>query len=195
MQEMQVWSLGGKDPPEEEMATHSSVLTWKIPWIEPGILSPWVAKIWTLSNRAHKMLLGVYRSLPGTGLKAVCPVTLAGHIDFVKLGLIAWKLLYLASHKQNTNCCCSVAQSCLTLCNLMDCGSPDSSAVHCLPGLLVSTESVTLSNHAILCLLFLPLGSVFLSIRSFPMSRLLISSGQSIKASAWTMDLAINSPG
>ena len=33
----QVQSLGQKDAPEEEMATHSSILTWKIPWTEePG---------------------------------------------------------------------------------------------------------------------------------------------------------------
>ena len=30
--EMQVPSLGGKDPLEEGMATHSSVLAWKFPW-------------------------------------------------------------------------------------------------------------------------------------------------------------------
>ena len=30
-------SLGGGDPLEEEMATHSSILAWKIPWTEePG---------------------------------------------------------------------------------------------------------------------------------------------------------------
>ena len=34
MQEMQVWSLGWEDPLEKEMATHSSVLAWKIPWTE-----------------------------------------------------------------------------------------------------------------------------------------------------------------
>ena len=34
MQEMQIWSLGQKDPLEEEMATHSSILTWEIPWTE-----------------------------------------------------------------------------------------------------------------------------------------------------------------
>ena len=29
--------LGGEDPLEEEMATHSSILTWKIPWTaNPG---------------------------------------------------------------------------------------------------------------------------------------------------------------
>ena len=30
-------------------------------------------------------------------------------------------------------CCCSVAKSCLTLCNLMDCSTPDSSVLHYLP--------------------------------------------------------------
>ena len=39
MQETQVWSLGGEDPLEMEMATHSSILTWRIPWTEePGWL-------------------------------------------------------------------------------------------------------------------------------------------------------------
>ena len=34
---MQVHSLGREDPLEEEMATHSNILAWKIPWTgEPG---------------------------------------------------------------------------------------------------------------------------------------------------------------
>ena len=33
-QETQVGSLGWKDPLEKEMATHSSILAWKIPWTE-----------------------------------------------------------------------------------------------------------------------------------------------------------------
>ena len=37
MQETQVRSLRREDPPEEEMANHSSILAWKIPWTEePG---------------------------------------------------------------------------------------------------------------------------------------------------------------
>ena len=37
IQETWVQSLGQEDPLEEEMATHSSILDWKIPWIvEPG---------------------------------------------------------------------------------------------------------------------------------------------------------------
>ena len=39
LQETQVRSLGGKDPLEEEMATHSSILAWRISWTEePGRL-------------------------------------------------------------------------------------------------------------------------------------------------------------
>ena len=36
---MRIWSLGQEDPLEEKMATHSSILAWKIPWTEePGKL-------------------------------------------------------------------------------------------------------------------------------------------------------------
>ena len=35
--ETQVRSLGGEDPLEKEMETHSSILAWRIPWPEePG---------------------------------------------------------------------------------------------------------------------------------------------------------------
>ena len=39
VQEIRVPSLGLEDPKEEEMATHSSILAWRIPWPEePGRL-------------------------------------------------------------------------------------------------------------------------------------------------------------
>ena len=39
MQEIWVQSLGQEDPLEEGMATHSGILTWRIPWTEePGRL-------------------------------------------------------------------------------------------------------------------------------------------------------------
>ena len=39
MQETRVQSLGQEDPLKKEMATHSSILAWKIPWTEePGRL-------------------------------------------------------------------------------------------------------------------------------------------------------------
>ena len=34
MQETRVPSLGWEDPLEKEMATHSSILAWRIPWTE-----------------------------------------------------------------------------------------------------------------------------------------------------------------
>ena len=52
MRETQVWSLGQKDPLEKEMATHSSILAWRIPWMEePGRLQSTWSRSWTrLSN-------------------------------------------------------------------------------------------------------------------------------------------------
>ena len=48
MQETWVRSLGGEDPVEKEMATHSSILAWRIPWTEePGGLQFMESQSWT----------------------------------------------------------------------------------------------------------------------------------------------------
>ena len=45
MWETWVQSLGREDPLEKEMATHSSILAWKILWSEePAVYSPWGCK-------------------------------------------------------------------------------------------------------------------------------------------------------
>ena len=45
MRETWVQSLGWEDPLEKEMATHSSILAWRIPWMEkPGGLQPMGSK-------------------------------------------------------------------------------------------------------------------------------------------------------
>ena len=36
-QEIRVQSLGGEDPLEKGMATHSSILAWEIPWTEKPV--------------------------------------------------------------------------------------------------------------------------------------------------------------
>ena len=43
MQETWFHSLSGKDSLEKEMATHSSILAWEIPWTEEAgeVYSPW----------------------------------------------------------------------------------------------------------------------------------------------------------
>ena len=52
-QETWVWSLGREAPLEEDMATHSSILAWKIPWTEKpgGLRSKRVAKESDMSER------------------------------------------------------------------------------------------------------------------------------------------------
>ena len=54
VKEMWVQSMGREDPLEKEMATHSSILAWKIPWRRSlGVLCLWncivqgVTKSWT----------------------------------------------------------------------------------------------------------------------------------------------------
>ena len=46
MWDTRVQSLGREDPLEKDMATHSSILAWRIPWTEePGRQCPWGHKV------------------------------------------------------------------------------------------------------------------------------------------------------
>ena len=54
IQETQVWSLGQEDFLEKGMATHSSILAWRIPWTEePGGLQYLICKL--------NFIVGMYR--------------------------------------------------------------------------------------------------------------------------------------
>ena len=74
----------------------------------------------------------------------------------------------------------SVSQSCLTLCNPMDCSMPRVPVHHQLPSLpkLMSTESVMPSNYLILCCSLLLPPSIFPTIRVF--------SNESVLHITWT---------
>ena len=64
MPETWVWSLGQEDLLEKEMATHPSILAWKIPWTEePGGYSPWGHKE---SDTTERLTLSLSRSFPFT---------------------------------------------------------------------------------------------------------------------------------
>ena len=91
-------------------------------------------------------------------------------------------------------CRCSVAHSCPTLCEPMDCSTPDLLVLHYLPEFaqLMSIDSVTPPNHLILCYPLLLLPSIFPNIKVFSMSRLLTSGGQNIGASASISLLPMN---
>ena len=66
MRETLVWSLGQEDPWEKEMAPHSSILAWKIPWTEePGRLQSmgsqrvgrdWVTNTFTFPFGNHEFV-------------------------------------------------------------------------------------------------------------------------------------------
>ena len=56
MWKIRVQSLGREDLLEKEMATYSSILAWKIPWmVEPGRLhySPWGHKELDMTEQLH----------------------------------------------------------------------------------------------------------------------------------------------
>ena len=57
MRETQVQSLGWEDPLEKAMATHPSILAWKVPWTEEpgGLQSTEVAK--SRQNKAEQLTL------------------------------------------------------------------------------------------------------------------------------------------
>ena len=70
MWETWVWSLGREDPLEKELANHSSILAWKIPWMEePGRLqaigSQRVRKNWGTSLYIHICMTYILRENNG----------------------------------------------------------------------------------------------------------------------------------
>ena len=96
MQETWVQSMGWKDPLEEDMATHSSILAWKIPWTEEpdGLRVMGLQRVITTErlNTAHSYkgippcLEVAWVQKPHSGKD--CPVEAQGH------GLISGSVLW-----------------------------------------------------------------------------------------------------
>ena len=143
MRETWVQSLGQEDPLEKEMATHSSILAWRIPWMEePGGLqsmgSQRVRHDWATS-----LSLSLSTWTEGYTQEWI-------HVDKVKWGdwnherktlnslfwfCLDWDLKNL--HAKIVQCgwgvCCSVAKSCITLCDPMNYSTPGSPVLLHLP--------------------------------------------------------------
>ena len=84
-QEMWVQSLGQEDPLEEEMATHSSILAWRIPWTkEPGRLQSMGSQesdmAWRLNHYHHSQLKFCSRLWPWSRKWQPTPVLLPGKL-------------------------------------------------------------------------------------------------------------------
>ena len=65
VQETQVRSLGQEDPLEEEMATHSSVFAWEIPWTEePSGLQSMVSQSHDLVTKQQQQIYNTVKLTP-----------------------------------------------------------------------------------------------------------------------------------
>ena len=88
---MEVPSLGWEDILEKEMATHSRILAWRIPWTEPGELQSigpqsvrhdWVTNTFTLSLSPFQGLMPGEQNLPPSlvlGSRPLLPPSRAAH--------------------------------------------------------------------------------------------------------------------
>ena len=66
MQETQIQSLGWEVPLEKEMATHSNILAWRIPWTEePGGLQSMGRKESDTTERLHFLSFTLSSKIPG----------------------------------------------------------------------------------------------------------------------------------
>ena len=95
-------------------------------------------------------------------------------------------------------CCCSIAQSCLTLCNPMECSTPGFPALHYLPRVCSNACPLSWYCHPIISSSVVPFSSCLQSFSesgSFPIGWLFPSGDQSIGASASASVLPVNIQG
>ena len=111
------------------MATHSGTLAWKLPWMEKpdAGYSLWGCKESDMTERLHFLFFfsfHVQKLTPGlpwwfSGEESACEFR--GHGFHLRSGKIphgTWTQLFSLC---STICCCSVARSCPTLCDPLDC--------------------------------------------------------------------------
>ena len=134
-----VRSLGGEDPLEEGIATHSSILAWRIPWTEEpgGLYSPWGPKEldvtewltlwlhffkWVYLCQFFRLVVGVKRDSRSWLQR---PSTAILYKAFAVTQCLTCCLWYLV---------CFIAQPCLTACDPVGCNSSGSSIHGDSPG-------------------------------------------------------------
>ena len=129
-----------------------------------GEASPWREVACEAGQSAAKQVaaLGVYSFTQKAGVR-----TADSDPQSKRLG---WSSLLTLIFNDISCCCCSVAQSCPTLCDPMDCSTPGSLSFTISRSLLklTSIKLMMPSNHLILCHPLLLLLSVFPSIKVFP---------------------------
>ena len=99
MRETWVRSLGWEDPLEKEMATHSSILAWRIPWMEePGGIqsteSQSVRHDWATSLHMKSRKMVLMNLLAGQQWRCRCKQKTCGH-NGERRGWEEWKRVAL----------------------------------------------------------------------------------------------------
>ena len=113
MWETQVWSLAWEDALEKEMATHSSVLAWRILWPEePGGL-------WSIGSQRvrHDWATNTLSGLRNSHLVVTKSLTAVTSLFIDMSGDILFHRTHIVQFS-------SIAQSCPTLCDSMDYSMP-----------------------------------------------------------------------
>ena len=88
MQEMQVQSVGQEDSLKEEMATHSNILAWKIPWTEePGGL-------WSMGSQSQTRLKRLSSSSSSCNTENVLNIRSASVAENIQNKIFIFKNFY-----------------------------------------------------------------------------------------------------
>ena len=174
MQETQIQSLCGKDPLEEKMATHSSILAWRIPRTEEA------GGLQSMGSQS--------RTWPSMSMSIpLC----RDHIWFTHPSVDTWALLHFQFSSVQFS---SVAQSCPTLQHhglqhtRLPCPSP-------IPRACTNSCPSSWWCHPTISSSVIPFSYYLQSIPalgSFPVSQFFTSGGQSIGVSASASVLAMN---
>ena len=125
MWETEVRSLGWEDPLKKRMATHSSILTWRIPWTEePGAQQATIHGFqrvkhdWVTNTKAHTVI--IFKNAGSQVLNSL----------EVSIELLMWFLILYFCYEMFF---CSVTKLSLTLCDPMNCSTPSFHILHYLP--------------------------------------------------------------
>ena len=129
-QETRVRSLGQEDPLKKGMATHSSILAWRIPrTAKPG-------RLWFMGSQRVGHDWATEMDWMYTSIKIWIPWWQDLCLGLVDIVIFPSYCVSLFSHTLFENCsvfcCCSVAKLFPNLCDFMDCSTPGSSVLHCL---------------------------------------------------------------
>ena len=159
MWETHVRSLGQKDPLEKGMATHSSVLAWKIPWTEEP------CGLWSMGSQGVRLDWETNTLTFKSNLNSEAVRRYLCFLRDVFLewdGVDAWIWVLEQRWLTRDVHACAVAQLCATLCAAMNCSLPGSSVYGIFQARILEWVAVSSSrgifptqgwNPHLLCLL------------------------------------------